>query len=906
MVEVLRVGYCLPFLSPPPLSSAPLPMPSYSPTSIKGAALEEVTLGLVVKGAVELAPLPSPGFYSRLFVVWKTSGSWRPVIDLSHLNRFVDVSPFQMETIQSVLLSVRQGDWMASIDLKEAYLQVPVHPASRHFLRFVFRDKVYQFKALCFGLSTAPQVFTRVMAPVSAILHSMGIRMRRYLDDWLVQSSSRESLLRDLQTVLRLCHKLGIVVNPQKSNLVPSQVVQYLRVIIDPTSFRASPSQERISKLQSTAEEFQSSASPPASLWLSLLGVLSSLAHLVPGGRLRMRSLQLCLHRSWDHLDLEAPVSVSAECLRDLQWWLHLPRLSLGVSLCQVSPDLHFWSDASDVGWGAHLDRQVASGLWDSHQAALSINARELIAVKLGLHQFQSSLRGRTVAVFCDNTTAVAYLRKEGGTRSPLLNDYFASVFTVEEDREEATPYQMTVAAQLFLVDITEEDVMRVIDKLKICKSPGPDKIYPRILKEVKEAICKPLCVIFNLFLRTGKVVSEWKLANVTPLFKKGDKSNPGNYRPISLTSVVCKLMESILRDKIVEFLEKNNIIRDSQHGFRNRRSCLTNLLDFLHDIYEMYEEGRAVDIIYLDFQKAFDKVPHRKLLNKVESHGISGHIHHWISDWLCDRKQRVVLNGKFSDWRNVSSGVPQGSVLGPILFLIYINDLDEDVKCKISKFADYTKIANRVISLSQQQELQKDLNTLGEWAVDSQMFFNIDKCKVLHIGNRNVQANYTMNGKQLAKVEQEKDLGVVISSDLKPSKQCSEVVITANKLIGFIGRSFEFRTEEIILNLYNSLVRPHLEYCVQCWSPYYKKDIEKLEGVQRRMTKLISRLRNKPYEERLSELNLFSLTKRRLRGDLIEVFKIIKGIENMDIEKYFTIDTSNITRNNGYKIVGK
>ena len=135
-----------------------------------------------------------------------------------------------------------------------------------------------------------------------------------------------------------------------------------------------------------------------------------------------MRSLQLCLHRSWDRLDLEAPVSVSAECLRDLQWWLHLPRLSLGMSLCKVSPDLHFWSDDSDVGWGAHLDRQVASGLWDSHQAALSINARELLAVKLGLHQFQSSLQGRTVAVFCDNTTAVTYLRKEGGTRSPLLN----------------------------------------------------------------------------------------------------------------------------------------------------------------------------------------------------------------------------------------------------------------------------------------------------------------------------------------------------------------------------------------------------------------------------------------------------------------------------------------------------
>ena len=279
-------------------SIVPIPMPSSSLISITGAALEEVTLGLIAKGALELAPLPSPGFYSHLFVVWKTSGSWRPVIDLSHLIRFVDVSHFQMETIQSVLLSVRQGDWMASIDLKEAFLQVPVHPASRHFLRFMFRGTVYQFKALCFGLSTAPQVFTRVMAPVSAILHSLGIRMRRYLDDWLVQSSSRESLLEDLQTVLHLCQELGIGINPQKSNLIPSQVVQYLGVVIDSTTFRASPSVERISRLHSTAAEFHSCASPTPSLWLSLLGVLSSLAYLVPGGRLRLRSLQLCLHRS--------------------------------------------------------------------------------------------------------------------------------------------------------------------------------------------------------------------------------------------------------------------------------------------------------------------------------------------------------------------------------------------------------------------------------------------------------------------------------------------------------------------------------------------------------------------------------------------------------------------------------
>ena len=208
-MEVSRYGYRIPFLCDPPLSKAPISMPSYHPSSTKGVALGGSYSG---PGGQARSRTSSPAF-SRLLqpavCVWKTSGSWRPVIDLSTLNLFVDIAHFRMETIQSLLLSVRQGDWMASIDLKEAYLQVPVHPDSHRFLRFVAQGNVYQFSALCFGLSTAPQVFTRVMAPVSAILHSWGIRMRRYLDDWLVQSSSRDSLLRDLQVALDLCRELG-------------------------------------------------------------------------------------------------------------------------------------------------------------------------------------------------------------------------------------------------------------------------------------------------------------------------------------------------------------------------------------------------------------------------------------------------------------------------------------------------------------------------------------------------------------------------------------------------------------------------------------------------------------------------------------------------------------------------
>ena len=201
---------------------------------------------------------------------------------------------------------------------------------------------------------------------------------------------------------------------------------------------------------------------------------------------------------------------------------------------------------------------------------------------------------------------------------------------------------------------------------------------------------------------------------------------------------------------------------------------------------------------------------------------------------------------------------------------------------------------------------MQINLNKLSEWGQRWQMKFNADKCKVLHIGYRNQKAQYTMNGTQLKDVDSEVDLGVTTSSNLKPSQQCSEVVKKANKVIGLIGRSFEYKSKNTILTLYNSLVRPLLEYCVQAWCPYYQKDIDKLERVQRRVTKMIPSLRNKSYEERLKELNLFPLKQRRLRGDLIQVFKIIKGIDNLDYSKYFTIDSSNYTRGNGCKIIGK
>ena len=345
------------------------------------------------KGAIELAPLPSLWYYSWLFVVMKASGSWRLVIDLSLLNLKIQKTSFKMETLQSVLLSVRAGDWMVSLDLKDAYLQVPMHLESRKFLRFVACGKIYQFKVLCFGLSTTPQVFTRVMAPVLAFLHQSGIRLRCYLDDWLIQASSREQVLLALESVLQLCLSLGIVVNWEKSQLIPSQRMVYLGVLLDSISFRASPTLKRVEKLLSIGNEFLSCERQPVSSWLELLGVLASLIQLIPGGRLRMRSLQFLLRRSWDQTDQSILV----------RW----------------TPEIR---GASDVGWGAHLGEDVASGLWSPDQLALSINARDLLAIERALSFFAPQIQDSSVAVFADNSTAIAYLRNQGGTRSQPLN----------------------------------------------------------------------------------------------------------------------------------------------------------------------------------------------------------------------------------------------------------------------------------------------------------------------------------------------------------------------------------------------------------------------------------------------------------------------------------------------------
>ena len=246
-MTVLRDGYRVPFMdSHPPLSHTPVSFPTHRAGSPRAQALQQEVEGMLAKGALEIARDPGPGFYSRLFLVKKASGGWRPVISLSHLNEFVQLTRFKMETVASVLLSVREGDFLASLDLKDAYFQIPIHPSSRKLLRFTSEGTVYQFRALCFGLSTAPQVFTRVFTrvfvAVLAWAHSHGIRLLRYLDNWLVLSSSEREAKQAVQSLLSLCRTLGIVINEKKSDLVPSQTAKYLGMTIDTEAGKVFPS----------------------------------------------------------------------------------------------------------------------------------------------------------------------------------------------------------------------------------------------------------------------------------------------------------------------------------------------------------------------------------------------------------------------------------------------------------------------------------------------------------------------------------------------------------------------------------------------------------------------------------------------------------------------------------------
>ena len=413
---------------------------------------------------------------------------------------------------------------------------------------------------------------------------------------------------------------------------------------------------------------------------------------------------------------------------------------------------------------------------YDAYKEALNAATNEVRKSKRNFeHKLAQNIKS-------DSTSFYAYVRSKQNVRDkvgPLvdnagniitqgflmaeeLNMHFSSVFTREDTSSIPVPetkFKGTEGERLGQLVVTPEVVVSKINNMKENESPGVDGISPKILKETVEQISTPLAHVFNMSLKEGIVPFEWKEANIIPLFKKGSRNKSVNYRPVSLTSVICKLLETIIRDHMMDFLIKHKLINPSQHGFLKAKSCLTNLLCFLEEITKWVDDGSPVDVIYLDFQKAFDKVPHQRLISKLKSHGMGNSIINWIEQWLKDRRQRVVVDGEVSSWKSVLSGVPQGSVLGPILFLVYINDLEEGITGKILKFADDTKLFRKVKEIGDKQNVQDDIDKLVKWSEKWQMLFNFGKCKCLHTGSGNTGMNYEMGGTILSKTVKEKDL---------------------------------------------------------------------------------------------------------------------------------------------------
>ena len=458
-------------------------------------------------------------------------------------------------------------------------------------------------------------------------------------------------------------------------------------------------------------------------------------------------------------------------------------------------------------------------------------------------------------------------------------------------------------------ITVSETDVIRSIDKLRSNSSCGPDLLPPILFKHLKFCLSRPLALMYNQLISVGVVPDEWLTAHVTPVFKKGQSGDISNYRPISLTCVPSKILERIIANRILDHLYFNGILCDAQHGFVKRRSTCTNLLESLSDWTLCIQSRHQVAIVYVDFSKAFDVVSHNKLTLRLHSYGVCGAVLLWIKNFLSNRTQQTRVDATLSDVVSLISGFVQGSGIGPVLFLTYINELAsilESFGVHVKLFADDVKLYLQITNDTDVAQLQCAIDALTEWADEWQISVSINKCCLLNIGRAICDTNLNINGSPLPIVESVRDLGVLVTQNLSPSLHVSNVVAKANQRAAAIYRAFTSRDITLLLRAYMTYVRPIVEHDSVVWSPYTVKDIDAVESVQRRFTKRLPGYNFLAYSERLKRANLLSLELRRLHFDLIWCYKILFGHVDMKSENFFEWAPHLSTRGHKYKLYKK
>ena len=394
-----------------------------------------------------------------------------------------------------------------------------------------------------------------------------------------------------------------------------------------------------------------------------------------------------------------------------------------------------------------------------------------------------------------------------------------------------------------FIVD----EVFQALKSLDTSKSPGPDDILPIFLKTCRNELAPVFCDLFNFFIQKGQVPKAWKEANVVPVYKGGSKPKDDvkSYRPVSLTSILCKVMEKLISERIMAYVDEHGILSDNQFGFRSGRNCEQMLVKLFHLLCKSLDDRNCnlVDGIFLDFSSAFDKVDHNILLTKLHSLGIRGCLLQWIQNFLHERKQRVVFKGAVSEWCPVTSGVPQGSVLGPIFFLLFVHDLNDVVSSPLFQFADDHTIIRPILSNMDHVALQSDIHNIYNWTIVNKLPLNLSKCSVMHMTRSKSPKHcdsYIMGENKLDEVDEFKLLGVTFNKDLSFDSHIDNISRKVSKLSGFIIRCTKNMTSYALLNLYKALILPHIVYCACVWAPYQQNHLARLEKVQRKVTRTL------------------------------------------------------------------